>query len=213
MKNRLYLVLGMLLIAALGAVLWWSPWEPREPVYDGKPLSYWLAALGVTPISLKARNSLVSDSNAVPFLIKALQRDSWIGAAVYRKRIWPNLPPSMRRHSPAPADNAQARYNAVVWLQVIERSGTESEARTERPMAKPAVPYLIRALKEDDNVSVRLQVAGALGDIGKGDSNVVPALTVALKDEDGRVRRKAASILLGLDPEAAAKAEVKPPSP
>ena len=208
MKNRRYVVVGLLLVAAVG----WAGWQAvrrgaPEPVYQGKPLSYWLTNYASPP------RSLMSDSNAVPFLIRALRRDSWIGAAVYRKQVWPNLPPSMRRHLPAPADNAQVRYDAVVWLQMIEHSGAESEPGAERPTAKPALPHLIRALKEDDNVSVRFQVAGALGDIGKGDSIVVPALTVALKDEDGRVRRKAASILLKLDPEEAAKAGVKLMSP
>jgi hypothetical protein len=211
MKNRLYVVLGVLLVAAVVGLLWWSPWEPREPVYDGKPISYWAAWSTTNRYTVPAR--MLNDSNAVPFLLRAMKRDSWFGAAIYRKQVWPNLPPSIRRHLLAPADNPQVRYNAVVWLQIIERLGTESGAGTERPTSKPAVPHLIRALKEDDNVSVRFQVAGALGDIGKGDSNVVPALTVALKDEDGRVRRKAASMLLGLDPEAAAKAGVKPPPP
>jgi hypothetical protein len=44
MRNRPYLFLGGLLVAVLG----WAAWQalrPRqaEPVYEGHPLSYWLA--------------------------------------------------------------------------------------------------------------------------------------------------------------------------
>jgi hypothetical protein len=42
---------GMSLIAALVGLLWWSPWEPQpipEPVYNGKPLTQWLAGFVCT---------------------------------------------------------------------------------------------------------------------------------------------------------------------
>jgi hypothetical protein len=40
MKNRLYLVIGGLLVAAVGGLMWWAVWpvfrpRPAEPVYEG----------------------------------------------------------------------------------------------------------------------------------------------------------------------------------
>jgi HEAT repeat protein len=110
MKNRLYLAVGVLVFAAVGGLLWLSPWEPA---YDGKL----------------------------------------------------------------------------------------------------ATPELIRALREDNDPIIRGYSAEALGLIGKVDSNVVAALTEALKDRNINVRHLATNALQRLDPEAAAKAGVKKPSP
>ncbi len=167
MKDRLYLVLGVLLVAAVVGLVCWSPWELREPVYAGKPVSFWLThtnSMGWTP---------VLDSDAIPFLIKALRRDSWFGAAVYRKRMWPRLPAAIKSHLPPPA-NPVFRDRAASLLYWMG------------PTAEPAVPALIRALEQDDYYVVRNQAAAALGSIGKGDSNVVTALVGALRDKPVR---------------------------
>jgi hypothetical protein len=114
MKNRVHIVLGVLLVAAVGGLLWWSPCEPRdppEPVYDGKPIGHWLVygsrqvetvselvRLDQDPLMVHSfsenkpanwQQRLFADSNAVPFLIKGLRRDTWFGAALYRKQVWP----------------------------------------------------------------------------------------------------------------------------
>jgi hypothetical protein len=117
------------------------------------------------------RRSLLADSNAVPFLIKALKRDSWIGAAVYRKQVWPKLPPAIQSHlpPPPPADIIWLRENAAKFL---DRMG---------PMAEPAIPALIQALKEDDDLTVREFAAAALGNIGREGSTVTrPSTSVIL---------------------------------
>jgi hypothetical protein len=211
MRNRLYLVLGILLVAAVVGLLWWSPWEARqvpEPVYDGKPISYWLSTTGMMWFSgdigvgtVVPPEFLVNGSNSVPFFTKALKRDSWIGAAVYRKQVWPKLPPSIKSHLPPPGGNVYARQNAVLLLGLMG------------PMAKPAIPSLIRALREDEDRGVRNNAAWALGQPGKGDKSAIAALTAALNDKDAYVRRMATNALRQPDPEAAAKAGVKPSPP
>ena len=181
--NRWPVVCGVLLVVALAGLLWWSPREPRqrpEPVYDGQPLSYWLTNLlsDAPAVGLHGHYyhpSPGSDTNAVPFLIKALKQDSWFGAAIYRKQVWRKLPSAIQKHLPQPADSPRMRTTAVFFLS---QNG---------PMAMPAVAALIRASKEDDDAAVRRSAAWALR-WGKGNSNVVTALTGALKDRNAKAR-------------------------
>ena len=206
MKNRLYLVCGVLVVAAMGGLLWWSPWEPpqtAEPVYNEHPLSYWLARWRAreTDLARSTERNLIQDTSAVMFLAKALKQDAWIGAAVYRKQVWPKLPQSMRRHLRAPANDTTTRnYAAYILWQM-------------GPMAKPAIPALVRALKEDEDGMVRSYAAEALRNVGKGNSTVAAALTEALGDRHVGVRACSTNSLRQIDPEAAAKAGVKMPSP
>ena len=78
---------------------------------------------------------------------------------------------------------------------------------------KLGTPALIRELRDDDDPILRCSAAEALGLTGKIDSNVVTALTEALKDKNINVRHVATNALQRLDPEAAAKGGVKVPSP
>jgi HEAT repeat protein len=193
MKKRLHLVCGVLLVAAVGGLLWWWPWEPQEPAYEGKPLSYWLEiptqqypmlqSVWDNRVIYQRRRltgpltNALSDSKALPFLVRALKRDRWFGGAYYRKWLWPRLPASIKSHLPQPAGGQPVtRGNAAALL-----GGMGS-------IARPIIPALIRALKEDENPGVREYTAQALGDLGKGDQAAIAALTGALKDKDYSVR-------------------------
>ena len=183
MKSRLYLLLGVLMVAAVGGLLWWLAWEPREPVYDGKPLGYWL---GAYDRSSPPPGGLLTDSNAVPLLTRALKPNGWAEIKFYRE-VWPRLPSAVRAHLPLPTPT---RYNAA---SLLGQMGA---------IAKPAIPALIHVLKTDEDVHARRHAALALGHFGKDDPNVVPALKAALKDQD-YVAFGAACALWGLDPEIA----------
>jgi HEAT repeat protein len=190
---------GVLLLAVLG----WGGWLvvralPRptpEPVYDGNPLSdIFVLALrpGTVPPTLE---TLLRDTNSVPFLIRTLKRDSWFGAAYYRKWLWPKLPPSIQKRLTPPPEYRPNRRGAAAEL--LARMGS---------IAKPAVPVLILALSEDDEY-VSERAALALGDLGKGDNSAVVALTKALSDSRFlRVRRSAIIALEKIDPGAPARA-------
>jgi hypothetical protein len=231
MKKRLCLACGVLLAAAVGGALWLASLnrEP-EPVYNGMRISYWLTNItqyrflsgGALSIFLPSTNwvhlqadldfpfrtdplapsSLLADPRAVPYLVKALRRDRWIGVACYRSWVWPKLPPLMKSHLPPPPVD-----NPIIRMRSAEILSSMGEA------AGPAIPALIRALREEDDLGVRWNVAHALRSIGKGDSSVTSAFIENLKGNDVDFRRMVTNALWRLDPEAAANAGVKVPSP
>ena len=200
MKNRLYLVLGVLLVAGAVAGLWW--WTSWEPVYEGKPLSYWIAPGGPMDYESPLPPTLVNDSNAIPFLIAALKRrdgsfeQSYVSFYVNMSDLF-----GVRRHLPVPYRNARIRFNSLCLLNRMEA------------VAKPAIPAIVRLIRQERIPSVRVEAAKALGQFGGGDTAVIAALNEALRDRDFGVRSTATNSLLKLDPEAAAKAGVKKPSP
>jgi hypothetical protein len=220
MKNRIYLVSGVLLVVAAGWVLWslGASRLPPEPVYNGKRLGYWLdhppppppvgsirvESYGDDPSAWQMQ--VQKDSNAVPFLILALKRDRWLGAALYRKWLWPKLPASARAHLPMPADDKWRRGEAAGFLGGMGGLG---------PAASPAIPALARALREDDSPTVRHAAVWPLHNLGRSDgkATATAALSAALTDKDYSVRRAATNALLVLNPEAAAIAGVTMPPP
>jgi hypothetical protein len=177
----------------------------QQPVYEVHPLGYWLTRQYVFPMGdgYGVLNSatynplptaLLNDSNAVPFLIKALRRDSWVGQAYYRKWLWPKLPAGMRAHLPnPPADNWQIRETTA---GLLGRMG---------PLGKPAIPALGRALKEDESYNVRLMAAVALGYLGRGDKAAMAALKVGFQDTNLALRFVATNALISIDRATAAK--------
>jgi HEAT repeat protein len=192
-------VCGVLVVAAVGGLLWWAVAQPREPVYDGRSLSYWLRQRppipSVRPFTAKRLpQALLDDTNALPFLITALNGE---GAWLHRTylRIWLGIGP-ITRFVPEPVVPFIIRVNAARLLGHMGGA------------AKPATPALVRALRADDSGPVREFAGWALGECGEGDRTVVAALTEALGDGVWAVRDAATNALLKLDPEAAAKAGV-----
>jgi HEAT repeat protein len=72
------------------------------------------------------------------------------------------------------------------------------------PAATPAVPSLIKLLKDQGDEGIRKSAARALGAIGPGAKSSVPALIEALEDNDLYVRVAAALALGKIGPEAKA---------
>jgi HEAT repeat protein len=217
MRKRVRITLAVLLVAVAGGVAWQALRQPRQPVYDGKPMRYWMAQhLGpiwvtddilpgdsVDPSSPHVHvwvRQLLSDSNAVPFLVGALKRDSWVGAGVYRKWLWPKLPAAAKRHLPQPFGDYNARAHAAMLLGGMG------------PLAKPAIPALVRMLKEGDEYSAGSWAVEALGRLGQGDEAVVAALSNVLTDKNFFVRRSATNALLTLAPETALQMRVSVPA-
>src|SRR2546422_11683113 len=83
--------------AATGLVLALALWFPKEPVYQGKPVSFWIEELARTqPVRIwetdrPAKEALRTlGTNAVPYLAKAMRSRSLFGETY--GQLWPRLP-------------------------------------------------------------------------------------------------------------------------
>jgi hypothetical protein len=200
MSKRTRIFIAVMLVAVLGGVAWLLQRGPQEPVYEGKPLGYWLRNPKYVPGKV-GTNAVVfltfpnMDSNAVPFLIQMTESEEGGLHRAYTK-TWRNMPLWLRKFIPQPASAFEFRRNAVVALGDL------------RSDAKPAIPALVRLLKGDKNAPMRAEAAFTLDRIGEDDKLVSSALVEALKDNSPMVRNAADLVLQDLDPEATAKAGV-----
>jgi HEAT repeat protein len=193
MRKRGRIILAAVILTALGGFAWWAL-EPRppDPVYGGHPLSYWVDL----PSPLPQKPSAL-DSNAVPYLVQALKSKDGTLRKTYQK-LWDHLPGWLQDRAAFPKSAANMRYNAC-WLLGFLRA-----------KARPAIPELVRLLREDDDENVRMVAADSLGKIAnRDDKAAVEALvaTVANADSD-YFRGIATDSLKRLDPGTAANAGI-----
>ncbi len=150
----------------------------REPTYDGRSLSQWLRdcdSVGSAK-DRRAREAIRGlGTNAIPFLIRLLSaHDSEVTGLLRRfvanqsaARIW--LPEPQKRRNQA--------------LEGFAALG---------PLARPAIPELMRLVAELENQDARL----AIGLIGR---EAAPPLTEMLRNSDWRYRCAAIFCLMQLD--------------
>jgi len=181
MRKKRSIMLAALLVTILGGLAC-VMLQFGEPVYRGKPISRWINDVGVFANPPAPALPLL-DSNAVPFLVEALDRQDGQLRRVYL-RIWNKLPSSVQNRLPQPVPGWAIRANAAALLGTI---GTN---------AVSAIPPLIRALKSDKVDLVRAFSAKSLAQIARGDKLVMEALAeAAAKDTEASVRFEALSAL------------------
>ena len=168
-------------------------WPAREPVYQGKSVSAWIAELYADK-DLTAHFALVEMGDpAVPYLVRELKRDNipaHRGNVAYvlndiGPRAWPAVPwliPSLSRPAYQPE-----QFSAVTALGSIGLA------------ASNAVPFLVQTLSAED-FNVRMQAALALAKIGLSTPNAVAQLTTLLDEPRPRVSAAAALALWRLQP-------------
>jgi hypothetical protein len=218
-SKRGRIILAAVFLAVTGGLVWWllTPLQPGPPdlVYDGHPLSYWVNPPGengvfkygqpsVIKIGIQTSSSTTSstyiflkslDSNAVPFLVESLKRQRGGLRRVYNG-FWRRAPSWLQNHLPAPK-HAWIRDNTFFFLQTLGVS------------ARPAIPELIRILREEDGDLYHDFAIVTLGVIAtRDDKSAVEALVAATRDPDGGVRQTAVEEIERLDPDTAAKAGV-----
>ena len=167
----------ILLAVLVGGGVLWALLQPREPLYDGKPVDYWLRRIIWTTTELPK-----VDSNAVPVLIKALHKKDGTAHRVYAF-VYYISPTWTKMRLPMPQPDSVIRMRAVDWLGELG------------PRARPAIPALIQVIQNDTNLSVRLKVPRALAAIDINDPAARAALIEASKDKDLSVRMEALQIL------------------
>ena len=185
MRKRVYLVLAGLFLGAAGLATWEGMRQhPPEPVYEGRPLSYWIRQPRVIQVNgrLRATDLPKFDSNAVPFLVACLERCENPLSRFYFS-AWSELPAWIKPCLPRPMRSDVVLVNALGALGSIG------------PAAKPAIPVLVRELKEDKAVAIRCFATQALWQFAGEDLTAQAALVNAMQDPDSSVRQSAAMAL------------------
>jgi HEAT repeats len=217
--NRRTLFLALLLL--LTSIILWQLLRPRphEPIYQGKPLHYWLrnAAAWDAETSSPDTIALLSiGTNALPVLIEDLHAHDYpIVARFYmflaRHSLLPHgftpaidrreralkaitiLGPLAKPAIPALADCLDYPGDALDAVYVLGGYGSSG-----KPYLSPeATPALLKALT-NNNPGVRATAANRLGLSQTQPDLIVPALIRALKDPAPEVRRNAASAFGGI---------------
>ncbi len=183
MKARWHRTVAVVAGAAvcLSVAIWL---RPREPMYQGKPVSYWVDRLlepDPGPAQIAVREF---GPKATPFILAKVRREHSLSHRLYRA-VWPKLPASLQRTFGKPRPRTSS-HRQIVY---------ESLAG----MRAPAVPELIKALR-DRSSDVRAVAAHALGAIGAEAHTAIPELIRLLSDSNGLVREEAVGALESMGP-------------
>lgn len=235
MRKPRRILLVTLLIAALSVFAWLLLSQPDEPVYQGKPLSYWCfqyASNSFNPYGQADKQAEIAirtiGTNAVPTLLRWFTvedsefKRKFIQFTRRKHLININWRPAELMRFEAESgfrclgpDGASAIPSLIKIYDdpsYVPRSYLHfASVQTLGDIhAKPelTVPVLARALNDPDE-GVRVVAASGLAAFGYDAKSAVPELIKALADPFPEVRDNAASALKLIDPAAAANAGVK----
>jgi hypothetical protein len=192
MWKRRRILFSVVVIAGLTGlgfiVLRKRPALPPEPVYNGRPISFWIDRPSVnfvpgggSPYGMVQFPKTVDDK-ALPYLIQALHRKNSPMLKV-SQAVWRSSPVWLKNRWAQPLDVAPVRSAAALVIGNLGAAG------------RPAIPDLIHVLQEDSVPEVRACAAFALGQIGYGDTAVSNALALAATETNKMVGGTAASSL------------------
>src|SRR5258708_18353029 len=180
MGKRWRVIIIIFASSALMAGAAWQVLRPREPVFEGKPLSFWLQGYdpirGTEPGNQKA-DEVVGEigTNAIPTLLRMLSTGDppfilKLKALVRRQHFI-----TFRRRAAA-----NQHFQAV---KAFQRLG---------PSAKTAVPALIEIYEQNISAVSQIETAHALGSIGPPARQARPALLRGMPKMDAHVRQATA---------------------
>ena len=170
MGNRRRILFILPLVLSFGLTTWLVILHVREPVYRGKSLRVWLdEAEQDDGINFRADTAIrAMGTDAVPALLKMVgTKDAGVRKLLLKLPKW--IPIHLR-----PREEIQQ----LGWrgFHILG------------PVAKSAVPALIRLLHDDD-AQVRAYAAGCLAEIGPDSRDAVPDITKNLSDALARKAR------------------------
>jgi hypothetical protein len=173
MRKRLYVVVATLLIAVLGLAIW-DATRQKEPVYQGRRLSYWVQEFPYRVTKEELESNLPTPGpEAIPFLMRYLEKPEARSRRFYRM-AWDKLPGWLHDRLPEPERPFSIRYNAAM---VLRKMG---------PLAKPAFPTLVRILREEKDPTKWVNAAYVLQPLAL----VEPSVKSAFEDLGSRFRTK-----------------------
>lgn len=211
MRKRKFIALLLVPVVVLIAIIYFLP--PREPVYAGEPLSFWLKGYdpieGSEPGRQKADEIMrEAGTNAIPTLLRMLrEQDSPLKLkliALARKQHFitmRHVEPYRRYVQAAAAFETLGSEGKVAVPELIKiyemNLAPPSHVILDDifvsigPAAKQAVPSLLRCATSTD-AAMRYDAVTALGRIHAEPKVVVPALIEYLHDPDFMARDQAA---------------------
>jgi HEAT repeat protein len=229
MQNKRHIALTALAVAALcglACLVLRSPPE-KEPVSQGKPLSYWLAGYdsgnyrlahpnGPSPPTHGEANFAIRQmgTNAIPTLLRMLEehdpslRERVL--ALTRKQHFIKIPymranRGLNAYSGFHALGPEAVSAVPALLGIFDRDQSAFSQQaipailaSIGPGAAEAIPALLKATTHT-NAMVRNNAVWALRRIHSAPAVVVPALTKCLSDPDAQVRMEAARALAAFE--------------
>jgi hypothetical protein len=197
----LRLVLVLVIVFGLCALL--IPSGPADPLYDGKPLSYWLTQWktfrpepGVI-MSGPALDYKRLDTNAIPYLVYAFESRDGPARRKYRE-LYPWFPGWLKSSLPEPRDTATIRGVALEYL-----------IRLETFDSPQVISAMARTLETDDDWLLKSLAVNMLEEGHSKDPAVIQALVRGLQDKDERIREECTNALRKLDPAALTNATRK----
>jgi PBS lyase HEAT-like repeat len=228
MEKKRAIGLGVMLLVIAGG-LSWEIWRTREPMYEGKPLSYWLdcyTPLNRTETSFQqAEHALQAiGTNAIPTLLRMLQKkDSPLKLRCVEllqkqhliKVKWPlaseQIGEAMIGFSALQSDAKQA---APALIKIYNKNISE-DSRTaviyalQEIHSDPnlVVPVYVKALHESG--MVRINAAFALRRLGTKATNAIPDLMALATGPDPAFRLFWVNTLEEIDPKSAAQFETE----
>jgi hypothetical protein len=199
MGKRGRVLIAVAAIAVLAVLAWaflLAPSSAPEPVYNGKPLSYWLEPYAYSIFQRKVSTETIPSreeadtalrqigTNAIPTLLRMLRaHDSPLRIKflqlTYRAPYFPI------HYRPASIINVQA-------MQAFRVLG---------PDASCAIPDLVKILDENISLSSSLHTAVVLASFGSDAKMAVPSLLRAAVSTNQSMRFAAAFALHQIDPE------------
>jgi hypothetical protein len=202
--NRKHLLITGAVITVLAGALWLIQ-SSKEPIYEGKPISYWIYARQKTPLynapgskSFDSRSVSFPrvDSNAIPYLLAALTQEESRWERNYRQLfLW--MPRFAQRCFPEPRQQADEMTRLVVSVVLGRMSALSTNA----------IAALVQVLRQDESDFVRGSVVGVLQPHIKDNALARKAVLEARHDKELMVRISAADAL-GEDPSKAAEEEM-----
>jgi HEAT repeat protein len=225
MSNRRMLLAALLLVVCGGLMWLLLASAPREAVYRGKPLSYWLTGYDFRRYNAAHSNELPAPTypqandairhmgaSAIPTLIEMLkERDSPLKKeliSLAQKQHLFHVPfssPANETLKAMTAFQAMGPQTVDVAPQLVEVYDTDPSGFSRQvvptilmyvaPTAPETTALLLRALVDTNDAIVRGNAANAIAQIHPKPEIFVPVLTKALSDPDLWVQASTARAL------------------
>ncbi len=176
MRKRVQLTLAVLAFALFGLVAWQESYR-KDPVYQGRRLSGWLADLdlespGPPEPAIQAVRAI--GTNAFPRLLEMLRA---------KDPFW--------RRALIAFDARQSFLQIRVSPASLTRDRAVEGYGALGPAAKESVSALIQVMESDASVEVRSDTASALGAIGPEAKPAIPTLWKAVQNGNPELRKRA----------------------